>query len=72
MMKRRDFVREARTLTTQTLADRVASGKKQLLELNQQKMLGKLKNYRAIKGLRREIARLRTVLDEKIQSQVER
>jgi|GEM_PF-3583355 len=69
-MNKIEQLNRARKLSPQEIAKHVVALKKQLLEASQQKALGKLKNYRSIRELRREIARYNTIMDEKIVSQL--
>lgn len=69
-MKKIEQLNRARKLSPQEIAKHIAALKKQLLEASQQKALGKLKNYRSIRDMRREIARYSTIMDEKIASQL--
>ena len=69
-MKRQEFLNEVRKMTAAQLAAKITASKKRLLELNQEKMLGKLKNFREIRVIKRAVARYSTVLDEKVTQSV--
>ena len=65
-MSRKDQLESGRRWTTKEISDKIAEGKKELFTLNQEKILGKLKNVAQIGHKKRAIARLATILDEKI------
>lgn len=71
-MKHRDFLHQARTYNSKQLAAKIVEGKKTLLALNQDKILGKLKDTNKIRLLRREIATYATLLDEAISKELEK
>jgi len=66
MKKNAEFLTKAQHLTPKQIFDRINQEKKQLFVLNQEKILGKLKDVSKIRSLRRDIARLSTVLDQKV------
>lgn len=68
--KRKEFLEKARRLTVGELSGRIAESQKQLFTLNQEKILGKLKNVSQIRQLRVEIARLATIIDEKVSQEL--
>lgn len=59
-----------RDLTINQISARIELIGRELLTARQELVLGKLKNYRRLRVLRLERARLRTVLDEKITASV--
>lgn len=65
-MKRKEFLDKSRRLTTSEISGKIAEERKQLFTLNQEKVLGKLKDVAKIGQLKRNIARLLTLLDEKV------
>lgn len=69
-MKNRDYLREARTFTVKQLTGKIDEGKRKLIDLDQQKLLGKLKNFGEIKTLRRQIAQLMTIRDEQLTADI--
>lgn len=70
-MKRRDFLREIRGLSLDKLSGKITESEKNIVLLGQDKLLGKLKNPRQITALRSEIARMKTILDEKVAESAE-
>jgi ribosomal protein L29 len=66
MSQRTDQLKSARLLTPAQVSAKITEGRQQLIRLNQNKVLGQLKNSGEIKKLRRELARLQTILDEQI------
>lgn len=70
MMKRRDFLQDVRGLSIEKLSGKITESQKKLVLLAQDKLLGKLKNVRELTRLRIDIARMKTVLDEKVTEQV--
>lgn len=69
-MKRIDQLAGFRRLTEKELSVRIVESQKNLLAKHQEKLLGKLKNTAQIKSQKKEIARMKTVLDEKITANV--
>lgn len=65
-MKHRDFLNHVRSLTEGDISGKITESRKKLANLEQDKILGKLKNFHEIKSLRLEIARYNTILDEKL------
>ena len=65
-MKRKEFLDKSRRLTIREISGKIAEERKQLFTLNQEKVLGKLKNVAKIGQLKHDIARLLTLLDEKV------
>lgn len=70
MSKKTEFLRQARLLTASQLAAKINQSRKTLLEQRQERVLGKLKNFRAIERVRKEIAQLHSVLDEKVTANI--
>ncbi len=66
-MKRRDNLTELRAKDTKSLADLIRSHEQRLLELRFEAAFRKLKNVHEIRLTRRQLARLTTILREKIQ-----
>ena len=56
---------ELRDLSTEELEDRLVETKEELFNLRFQNATGQLDNYRRLGALRREVARLNTVLRER-------
>ena len=71
MDKRKDSVKDLRALTEVSIAKKNTELRKRLIELNQEKILGKLKNVGEIKQIRRLIATGHTILNEKITASIE-
>ncbi|MEK7535352.1 MAG: 50S ribosomal protein L29 [Patescibacteria group bacterium] len=65
-MKRTETLDKARRSTINEISVKITENRKQLFTLNQEKILGKLKNVSEIGQIKKEIARLATVLDEKV------
>ncbi|MDP3993281.1 MAG: 50S ribosomal protein L29 [bacterium] len=69
-MKKTETLDKARRSTLKEISDKITESRKQLFTLNQEKVLGKLKNVSEIRQIKRNIARLSTVLDEKVSESV--
>ena len=69
-MKKTETLDKARRSTINEISVKITENRKQLFTLNQEKILGKLKNVSAIGQIKKEIARLATVLDEKVSESV--
>ncbi|HUD20475.1 MAG TPA: 50S ribosomal protein L29 [Candidatus Saccharimonadales bacterium] len=69
-MKSIDFLKDHRSLTPKEISARITDSHKQLTRLEQDRQLGKLKNVHEITFLRKNIARLQTLLDEKVSERV--
>lgn len=69
-MKNKDFLAESRRMTPKQISDKIHMSKKRLIELDQEKLLGKLKNVSSRAILRRQIAQLMTIRDEKVSLEV--
>ncbi|KRL96108.1 50S ribosomal protein L29 [Limosilactobacillus equigenerosi] len=61
-MKTKDFVKELNGLTTEQLQNREKELKEQLFNLRFQLATGQLENTASLKTLRKDIARVKTVL----------
>ena len=61
-MKTKDFVQELNGLTTEKLLDREKELKEQLFNLRFQLATGQLENTASLKQVRKDIARVKTVL----------
>lgn len=56
---------EIRDLTTEQIVEKIHADKKELLDLSFRKATGSLENPMKIKDLRKEVARLKTILRER-------
>lgn len=65
-MKTKELLEKSRRLGSKELLAKVNEEQKRLFTLQQEKILGKLKNTGEITSTRKAVARLRTILDEKI------
>ncbi|MCM8766622.1 MAG: 50S ribosomal protein L29 [Candidatus Omnitrophica bacterium] len=63
-MKKEEFLKW-KEATKQEIENKIIELKKRLYELRNQLILGQLKNYSQIKEIKRDIARLKTILREK-------
>ena len=61
-MKTKDYVQELNGLTTEKLLDREKELKEQLFNLRFQLATGQLENTASLKNVRKNIARVKTVL----------
>ena len=61
-MKAKDYVQELNGLTTEQLLDREKELKEQLFNLRFQLATGQLENTASLKSVRKNIARVKTVL----------
>lgn len=61
-MKSKDYVQELNGLTTEKLLDREKELKEQLFNLRFQLATGQLENTASLKQVRKDIARVKTVL----------
>ena len=61
-MKTKDYVQELNGLTTEQLLDREKELKEQLFNLRVQLATGQLENTASLKSVRKNIARVKTVL----------
>lgn len=69
-MKRNDFMKELRHLSVEQLTGKIQESKRRLVEIDQEKLLGKLKDVASRKHLKRQIAQMLTIRDEKIAEKV--
>jgi len=69
-MKLRDQITALRRLTEKELSVKIAESQKALVVIQQEKLLGKIKNTADINHLRKEVARMKTILDEKIVAKI--
>lgn len=65
-MKRAELLKELRQSTVKEISAKISSERKEFFILNQDKVLGKIKNVAQIKQRKRNLARMLTTLDEKI------
>lgn len=72
MSKKTEYLAKTRHLTIKQISDRINQEKKQLFVLNQEKILGKLKDVSQIKEIRKNISRAATILDEKLTNESEK
>ncbi|MDO8650128.1 MAG: 50S ribosomal protein L29 [Candidatus Berkelbacteria bacterium] len=69
-MKKTETLDKARRSTIKEISVKITENRKQLFTLNQERILGKLKNVSEIGQIKKEIARLATVLDERVSESV--
>ncbi len=69
-MKNNDFIKEVRHLSVEQLTGKIQESKQRLIELDQEKLLGKLKDVASRKYLKRQIAQMLTIRDEKVSDKV--
>lgn len=62
------FANEIRELSSEEIKQKIEESSQELLNLRFQKATGQLKDYTRFKLVRRDIARLKTVLQEKTRS----
>ncbi|MCM8803922.1 MAG: 50S ribosomal protein L29 [Candidatus Omnitrophica bacterium] len=62
---KREEIKKWRESSKGEIENKIFELKKQLYEMNQQLILGQLKNYSQIKEIKKDIARLKTILKEK-------
>ncbi|MEK7171104.1 MAG: 50S ribosomal protein L29 [Patescibacteria group bacterium] len=65
-MKKTELLDKARRSTTTEISAKIAEERTHLFTLKQDIVLGKLKNVAQIGQIKRNIARLSTILDEKV------
>lgn len=65
-MKSKEFIRDHKTLSTNQLSGKIKDTKADLIKLRQDQVLGKLKKTTDIRVQRKNLARLMTILDQKI------
>lgn len=66
MPKKKDLLAELRRFSAEKISDKIKADSKHLVELEQKKMLGSLKNVRELSAVKRSIARAKTILKEKL------
>lgn len=71
-MKQKELLDKSRRLTVNELSAKIAEERKRLFTLDQEKILGKLKNTAEITATRKNIAKMLTVLDEKVTEALEK
>ncbi len=69
-MKKSELLDKTRKSTIKEISAKITEERRQIFNLNQEKILGKLKDIAAIGRTKRRIARLLTVLDEKVSESV--
>ncbi len=65
-MKRSEHLAALERLTDKQLSVKIAESQKSLIVKRQEKLLGKLKNTAELRTMRRDIARMKTLLDQKV------
>ena len=70
-MKVRDQLSGLRRLTEGELSDKIVESQKKLIVKHQEKLLGKLKNTAELNYQKKEIARMKTILDEKVTTRLQ-
>lgn len=71
-MSHKENLDQIRQWTVKELSGKITETKKELFGLNQEKILGKLKNVAAIKQKKKLVARYATVLDQKISAELDK
>ena len=61
-MKRNDKMKEFQKLTTEEINKRIAENKNELLKLRMKQATGSLENSARVNELRKDVARLKTIL----------
>lgn len=69
-MKHNDFLKELRHLSVEQLTGKIQESKRRLIEIDQEKLLGKLKDHSSRARLRRQIAQMLTIRDEKMTEKI--
>ena len=62
-MKRNDKMKEFQKLTTEEIMKKIAEAKEELLKLRMKQSIGTLENTARINELRKDVARLKTILN---------
>lgn len=62
-MKRNDKMKEFQKLTTEEINKKIAEAKEELLKLRMKQSIGTLENTARIDELRKDVARLKTILN---------
>ena len=61
-MKRNDKMKEFQKLTTEEIMKKIAEAKEELLKLRMKQATGSLENSARVNELRKDVARLKTIL----------
>ena len=69
-MKLKDEIKELRGCTPKQISAKITDSRAKLVRLNQDKILGKLKNVHEITVVKKSISRMQTILDEKIREDI--
>lgn len=69
-MKTKEQLTDLRGLTVKQLSVKITEARKKLVTLHQDKILGKIKNVHEITAIRKSVARMSTILDEKISEDI--
>jgi large subunit ribosomal protein L29 len=69
-MKHTEELKQIKSSTPREISAKITDSRVKLVKLNQDKILGKLKNFREITTLRKSIARMNTILDEKVRENI--
>lgn len=69
-MKIKEQVSGIRRLTEKELSVKIVESQKKTIVKQQEKLLGKLKNTAQLNSLKKDIARMKTILDEKISARL--
>lgn len=64
-MKRNDKMKEFQKLTTEEINKKIAENKEELLKLRMKQATGSLENSARINELRKDVARLKTILSSR-------
>ena len=64
-MKRNDKMKEFQNLTTEEINKKIAENKEELLKLRMQQATGSLENSARVNELRKDVARLKTILSSR-------
>lgn len=64
-MKHKDKMKEFTKLTTEELNKRIAENKEELLKLRMKQATGSLENSARINELRKDVARMKTILSQR-------
>ena len=64
-MKRNDKMKEFQKLTTEEINKKIAENKEELLKLRMQQATGSLENSARVNELRKDVARLKTILSSR-------
>ena len=64
-MKRNDKMKEFQKLTTEEIIKKIAEAKEELLKLRMKQATGSLENSARINELRKDVARLKTILNSR-------